>query len=838
MAWQQLSSYNPTTGFSLNEEEIADINNILETQIIRRDGTKSMLGNLNLNGFVINNLADPVANTDACNKRYTDLKANTGGDNFTGNINMNFNFINNVGNATTTYQATNKLYVDNANIALKGYVDTANLAMKGYVDNSNVALKSYTDSELNTKLNLSGGTMTGTLVMNNQILRGNPAIITQGGSIGEGMIQFYNSAHGVGRFGTSADVILYTTSGVIDLSTQTQTRGQFRLTNTQLNVNVNLDMYGRIFGNVAYIDMSPSRRIISGNTQTPVIISGLNNTFSGGIAFGNPAHGIARGSLVQGSNNDLVVYTTAGNVFISPLGNSTSYYDFGLTLLNCKVDFVANNIDIKQGLIRSNGNLVANIFGSDIFFTSKINCTGQQISNVANPTFNSDVATKSYVDTALGTYVPYTGASSTINLNAQSIINAQNITINRFWGFTPYSPIVTSASSFFMNTSNKIVFTDSTGFSSNLITDSGFTVGGDVTIQNSYKLQTNQIRQVNGASLFLIEDHLGGNYFTFNYNAGQRLIQTGTPLFLGSGYGINSVATLSATIDANNNGGTVDRTIAAVYIQTATASKFLSSFTIFGTMLTNQQILLYNETSYIICLGHKSVSTAGYIRGRYQQLHPNQRVTLSWDSTTSSFSVIGINEPLNNWNMFPVRENEFKGFCHTNGTTFRAGINMENTLSPINGYAFSVANAATTTGTNWSISYSIAGSFLILNGVGDVAAETELFKTRNFHVGYGVDTVTINNLVKGQYYMVCILQNVWDSVGTIRGTVNNHPDTNTKFTFDYQVFADFAGYAYKPSCISYFIFRSVYGGSFIFTVTNAINSHLYAMWVIGLGATL
>ena len=838
MAWQQLSSYNPTTGFSLNEEELADINDILQTQIVRRDGTKSMLANLNINGFVINGVADPVANTDGTNKRYVDLKANTGGDSFTGNINMNFNFINNVGNATTTYQATNKLYVDNANIALKGYVDTANLAMKGYVDNSNIGLKNYTDTQLNTKLNLSGGTMTGTLVMNSQILRGNPQIITQGPSVGEGMICFYNTAHGVGRFGTSADVILYTTSGVLDLSTQTLTRGQFRLTNTQLNVNVNLDMYGRIFGNVAYIDMSPSRRIISANTNLPVIISGLNDTFSGGIAFGNPAHGICRGSTLQGTNNDIVVYTTAGNVFLSPAGNSTAYFDLGTTLLNCKVDFTANNIDVKQGLIRSNGNLVANIFGSQLFIYNTINATGKVISNIANPSASSDAASKSYVDSTVGSYVPYTGATATVNLNARSITNAENVTVNKFLGFTPFTPILTSASSFYMNTSDKIVFTDSTGFSSNLCTDSGFTTAGDITIQNTYKLSTNNIRQLAAVGLLTIDDHLGSNYLTFNYNAGSKLVQTGSPLFLASGYGYNSVATLASTISAANNGGTIDRGISSISIDNATTSKFLSSFTISGTMLNGQQILLFNNTSYIICLGHKSVTSAGYLLGRYQQLHPRQRVMLCWYATDSCFSVIGLDTALNKWNIFAVRENEFKGFCHTNGTAFRAGINFNNAASPINGYAFSTANAVTLTGTNWVVAYSVAGGFLAADGNGDQAAEAELYKTRFFHVGYGVNTFTINNLTRGEYYMVCVHQNVWDGVGTIRNTRNDHADTNTRITFDYQTFYNFSGYTFAPSCISYFIFRSVFGGSFIFTVTNIVNSHLYAVWVIGLGTSL
>jgi hypothetical protein len=255
-------------------------------------------------------------------------------------------------------------------------------------------------------------------------------------------------------------------------------------------------------------------------------------------------------------------------------------------------------------------------------------------------------------------------------------------------------------------------------------------------------------------------------------------------------------------------------------------------------MLNRQQILLFNNSAYIICLGHKSVTTSGYLLGRYQQLHPRQRVILCWYDTDSCFLVIGLDTCLNQWNHFPVRENEFKGFCQANSDTYRAGINMESVITPINGYAFSVANIATTTGTNWSISYSVPNVFLILNGDGDILAETELYKTRNFHVGYGVDTVTINNLALGNYYMFCVLQNNWDN-GTIRTTRIENANTNTRTTFNYQQFRNLGGgYPYVPNLISYFIFRCLNSSTEVFTITNVSNSHLHAVFVIGLGATL
>ena len=83
-------------------------------------------------------------------------------------------------------------------------------------------------------------------------------------------------------------------------------------------------------------------------------------------------------------------------------------------------------------------------------------------------------------------------------------------------------------------------------------------------------------------------------------------------------------------------------------------------------------------------------------------------------------------------------------------------INFNNAATPINGYAFSVANSVTTTGTNWVVSYSNVPGWVNADGVGDISTDVELYKTRFFTVGYAVNTFTINNILNNR----CIINKI------------------------------------------------------------------------------
>ena len=88
-------------------------------QVVLRDGSQDMTGNLNMSQKKIVNLADPTGRNDATGKGYVDrlfldaLRLD-GSSKMTGNLDMSLNKIINCGQPTGARDVTNKAYVDSA----------------------------------------------------------------------------------------------------------------------------------------------------------------------------------------------------------------------------------------------------------------------------------------------------------------------------------------------------------------------------------------------------------------------------------------------------------------------------------------------------------------------------------------------------------------------------------------------------------------------------------------------------------------------------------------------------------------------------------------------------
>ena len=101
----------------------SDLNNYLKL-----DGTKAMTGNLNMNNHSIQNVKDPVNEYDSINKKYVDNKVNSKADlsdlndylkldgsrAMIGNLNINNNRIQNLKSPSNEKDAANKNYIDNS----------------------------------------------------------------------------------------------------------------------------------------------------------------------------------------------------------------------------------------------------------------------------------------------------------------------------------------------------------------------------------------------------------------------------------------------------------------------------------------------------------------------------------------------------------------------------------------------------------------------------------------------------------------------------------------------------------------------------------------------------
>jgi len=153
-----------------------------------------LFANLNMNNFRITSLASPVNLSDATTVFYVqtqnNLKLSLTGGTMTGNIDMGANKVTNLGNPTNGTDSVNKNYVDNNFLELTGGTMTGNIDMgTKTVLLSNLPLsdtqasnKKYVDQQDNLKLSLTGGTMTGNINMGaNKVTNlGNPTNGTDG----------------------------------------------------------------------------------------------------------------------------------------------------------------------------------------------------------------------------------------------------------------------------------------------------------------------------------------------------------------------------------------------------------------------------------------------------------------------------------------------------------------------------------------------------------------------------------------------------------------------------------------------------------------------------------
>ena len=104
----------------VNAQDIAT-KNYVEQNTILRNGTQTMIGNLNMGNYSINNLQNPENDQDAVTKAYADAVAKAyavtrlfrGGGTMTGDIKMTDNRITGLSDPVDNQDAATKLYVDN-----------------------------------------------------------------------------------------------------------------------------------------------------------------------------------------------------------------------------------------------------------------------------------------------------------------------------------------------------------------------------------------------------------------------------------------------------------------------------------------------------------------------------------------------------------------------------------------------------------------------------------------------------------------------------------------------------------------------------------------------------
>lgn len=106
----------------------------VNANFLRRDGTNSVIGALNMNSNTINNLGSPNKENDAATKAYVDnhIGVSKSGDTMSGELKMSDNKITGLHAPTDKGDAANKQYVDTQNrkqVSKAGDVMTGDLKL-------------------------------------------------------------------------------------------------------------------------------------------------------------------------------------------------------------------------------------------------------------------------------------------------------------------------------------------------------------------------------------------------------------------------------------------------------------------------------------------------------------------------------------------------------------------------------------------------------------------------------------------------------------------------------------------------------------------------------------
>ena len=157
----------------------------ISKHFLRRDGTNTATGSINMTGNTLTNVSNPVNAQDIATKNYVDGKVSKSGDTMTGNLDVSGNRVMNVPfSPTDTSDAVNEAYVVRGDLDVehKTVLRNGTQAMTGNLDmddhyinnlpNPVHAQDAVTKTYADTKMSRSGGTMMGDIQMTDNRITG------------------------------------------------------------------------------------------------------------------------------------------------------------------------------------------------------------------------------------------------------------------------------------------------------------------------------------------------------------------------------------------------------------------------------------------------------------------------------------------------------------------------------------------------------------------------------------------------------------------------------------------------------------------------------------------
>jgi hypothetical protein len=187
----------------------------------------------------------------------------------------------------------------------------------------------------------------------------------------------------------------------------------------------NLTLGGDLTGATAIsgIDGTKTLAFRGSDASTAAITVGTDGGGSGGVYFGNAAHGVKRGFPATGSDNNVGLYTTSGNVFLSSNGANTGEFVLSGGKVGLGTVSPATKLEINNGSSAGAIKIVDGTQGDGKVLVSDANGVGtwQSLSNGSWTAVWYDFSSDSAGNIAGGSTLLY-GTGGSVSANNASCV--------------------------------------------------------------------------------------------------------------------------------------------------------------------------------------------------------------------------------------------------------------------------------------------------------------------------------------------------------------------------------------------------------------------------------
>lgn len=265
-----------------------------------------------------------------------------------------------------------------------------------------------------------------------------------------------------------------------------------------------------------------------------------------------------------------------------------------------------------------------------------------------------------------------------------------------------------------------------------------------------------------------------------------------------------------------------------------------------GTLDNYKELVIFNNTSNIVILGHNGSSENGCLRCLFYQLFPKRSVKVVFDPVDLRWVLQHIpSDFMNKFKFIKWVDDTLLNIFINPGLNYHVKINFYNSNTTVNGVTGIEYVTTATSGTNWDWSY-INGSFLGHDNSNPLVSANFLTSSESIKLNGFIYNAThadfrITNLTVGNYYMLQLYHQIRDnSTNRVLRVLRYDANGDEQFLQDYNIQYYSYGVAgtNRPAMLSTYVFRTDINTTEIFKFVIGAWTSIDAIFVVNLGALL